>query len=206
MGAFSRIDYAVRLEEKLKNQGLDAFYFLHDDGLYKVRSGNFRNYEDARAMALNLRDRKVIEEFFIVSPQDYAVSRAPGTDCNDLREEIVRTANRFIGVPYQWGGESAEEGFDCSGLTMVVYRLNGLDLPRVSYHQFDSGRPVSGRELRKGDLVFFATRGPKRVSHVGIYLGGGRFIHAPRRGQNVKVSTLSSGYYASRFMGGRTYL
>ena len=206
IGAFSRQDFAVRLEKKLKHQGLDAFYFLHDDGLYKVRTGNYQNYANARSVAQSLRSRGTIEEFFIVRPEDYSVARAPVSDCRPLREEIIRTANRFIGVPYQWGGESVEEGFDCSGLTMVVYRLNGLDLPRVSYHQFDAGRPVSAGELRKGDLVFFATRARNRVSHVGIYLGGGRFIHAPRRGDKVKVSNLSSGYYAERFMGGRTYL
>ncbi len=206
MGAFSRVDYAVRLQEKLKSQGFDAFYFLHDDGLYKVRSGNFRDYEDARSVAMNLRDRDLIGEFFILSPQSYSVERMAPGGCDALRDEIVRTANRFIGIPYRWGGASAEGGFDCSGLTMVVYRLNGLDLPRASNNQFDSGRPVSGRELRKGDLVFFSTRHRKRVSHVGIYLGDGQFIHAPRRGQKVQISSLTSGYYASRFIGGRTYL
>lgn len=206
VGAFTRADFAVRLEEKLKSQGLEAFSFLHESGLYKVRCGDFGSYEQARATALALQREGFIEEFFIVSPADYPVAQVGRTGCDTLRDEIVRTANRFLGVPYQWGGASAEEGFDCSGLAMVVYRLNGLDLPRASFHQYDAGKAVPGRELRKGDLVFFATRRPKRVSHVGIYIGGGRFIHAPRRGQRVRVSNLSSGYFAQRYMGARTYL
>ncbi len=206
VGAFSRMDNAVRLEERLEKKGLDAYYFLHESGLYKVRFGNYRSYGEARSNAMTLRGRGLIGEFFIVAPGDYSVARVAETGCEGLRSELVRTAKRFIGVPYKWGGTSSERGFDCSGLTLVVYRLNGLGLPRASFQQFKTGTKVSNGALQAGDLVFFATRKPQRVSHVGIYIGDGKFIHAPRRGKDVRISKLSSPYYAKRYMGARNYL
>ena len=122
-----------------------------------------------------------------------------------LRNEIIRTAERFIGVPYKWGGESTVSGFDCSGLTMVVYQLNGLDLPRTSSEQWTAGRSVGEKEPLKGDLVFFATHGGAEVSHVGIYLGGDAFLHAPRRGNAIQVASLSGDYYRARYLGARSY-
>ena len=118
----------------------------------------------------------------------------------------MKTARKYIGVPYRWGGETAEGGFDCSGLTMVVYRLNGLNLPRNSRSQFDYGTFVYKKDLKPGDLVFFATGKSKtRVSHVGIYIGSSRFIHAPRRGRNVEIASLNSEYFSKTYMGGRRY-
>jgi cell wall-associated NlpC family hydrolase len=89
---------------------------------------------------------------------------------------------------------------------MVVYQLNGLDLPRTSGEQWAAGRPVDEGDLARGDLVFFATRGGGRVSHVGIYLGGDEFLHAPRRGHAIQVASLSSDYYRARYLGARSYL
>ena len=89
---------------------------------------------------------------------------------------------------------------------MVCYRLNGLNLPRVSRNQFQAGRWVPKAQLRPGDLVFFATRGGKRVTHVGMYIGDGKFIHAPRTGKNVRIEKLSNSFFAKTYMGGRTYL
>jgi len=109
-------------------------------------------------------------------------------------------------VPYQWGGDSPETGFDCSGLTMVVYQLNGLDLPRSARQQWKAGWPVERSRLGKGDLVFFATSQGRRVSHVGIYIDNGRFVHAPRRGRNITISSLSNTYYKTRYLGARSYL
>ena len=99
-----------------------------------------------------------------------------------LREELVRSARSFLGVPYLWGGASLDTGFDCSGLTMTVYQLCGLDLPRTSREQYLAGNPVELSTLEKGDLVFFAPGGDK-ISHVGIYAGNGQFIHAPEKGK-----------------------
>jgi cell wall-associated NlpC family hydrolase len=89
---------------------------------------------------------------------------------------------------------------------MVVYRLNGLDLPRSSRQQWKVGRRIDRKRLQKGDLVFFATRGGTRVSHVGLYTGGNKFLHAPGRGRRIQAASLSSKYYRARYVGARSYL
>lgn len=205
VGAFANLDNAVRLDDALDARGVEAFYFRHDSGLFKVRFGNYKNRDAALAEALRLRQQGLINEFYIVAPQDYAIARYNRSQIGDLREELVRTAQRYIGVPYRWGGTDDADGFDCSGLTMVCYRLNGLNLPRVSNNQYSVGRPIPREELRLGDLVFFATRPGRTVSHVGLYIGEERFIHAPRTGQNVQVESLRNPYYAERFIGARSY-
>jgi len=205
VGAFASLDNAVRLERLLDARGIDAYYFRHESGLYKVRFGNHSTYRTARAEAEQLQAKGLIDEFFIVIPEDYAVARMRGGSPEELRAELVRTARRFLGVPYRWGGTDREDGFDCSGLTMVCYRLNGLNLPRVSRSQFAAGRRVPKEQLLPGDLVFFATRGGRQVSHVGLYIGDGRFIHAPRTGERVRVEQMVNPFYAKNFLGGRSY-
>jgi hypothetical protein len=206
VGAFSNLDNAVRLEQLLEARGIDAYYFRHESGLYKVRFGNHATYEPAREEAERLQSQGLIDRFFIVFPEDYAAARIQQSGQGDLRSELVKTAKRFLGIPYRWGGTTVENGFDCSGLTMVCYRLNGLNLPRVSRNQFQSGKWVPKARLRPGDLVFFATKGGKRVTHVGMYIGEGKFIHAPRTGKTVRVEKLSNSFFAKTYMGGRTYL
>ncbi len=206
-GAFAKVENAARLAEVLKDRGLDATYFVAADGLFKVRFGNFSTKEMARQRAQRLRDAGVIEEFYIVQPDDYAVARRKQYGTSYFREALVKTARDFIGVPYLWGGTSSDTGFDCSGLTMTIYQLNGLNLPRHSGHQFEAGNPVDRDQLQKGDLIFFVTKGKgNKVSHVGIYIGDGRFIHAPSRGKNIRIDSLFGSYFAGRFVGGRTYL
>lgn len=205
-GAFANVDNAVRLTEKLKNQNLDATYFKAGDGLFKVRFGNFTSKEKARRRALSLRQSGVIEDFYIVRPEEYAVSKRRQYGDEYLRRSLVNSARDFIGVPYLWGGVSAETGFDCSGLTMTVYQLNGLDLPRHSAAQYDAGEPIDKNDLQRGDLIFFNTRGRGIVSHVGIYIGDDRFIHAPSRGKNIRIDSLSDEYYAAHYVGSRNYL
>jgi len=109
---------------------------------------------------------------------------------------VVGIAMQYLGVPYVWGG-SSPRGFDCSGLVSYVFAQIGVSLPHSSYSQFGMGTPVSLSQLQAGDLVFFTG-----ASHVGIYIGGGQFIHAPHTGDVVKISSLS-GYYSSNFAGGR---
>jgi cell wall-associated NlpC family hydrolase len=206
VGAFSNIENAVRLTELLQRQGLDAYHFLHSSGLYKVRFENFPDEDAARSRAEDLKRAGIIDEFYIVGPEDYVPAGEDRDGNARLREDIVKTAREYIGVPYQWGGESPQTGFDCSGLTMVVYRINGLDLPRSSGQQWKAGRSISERQLQKGDLVFFATRGGQRVSHVGIYLGGNLFLHAPGKNRRIQASSMSSEYYSSHYVGARSYL
>ena len=109
---------------------------------------------------------------------------------------VVGIAMRYLGVPYVWGG-SSPSGFDCSGFVAYVFAQIGLSLPHSSYAMFGMGTPVSIGELQPGDLVFFTG-----ASHMGIYIGGGQFIHAPHTGDVVKISSLS-GYYSSNFAGAR---
>ena len=110
---------------------------------------------------------------------------------------VVDYARRFRGVRYVYGGSSPRTGFDCSGFVRYVYAHFGLTLAHSSYAQFDRGRRVSRGSLRPGDLVFFDGLG-----HVGIYIGNGRFIHAPHSGTRVRIETLA-GWYGSRFVGAR---
>ena len=113
-----------------------------------------------------------------------------------------RTVPPLLGTPYRWGGESPENGFDCSGLVGYVYRtVLGMDLPRVSRQMATTGEKVERTALAPGDLVFFGRRG--RVNHVGIYVGEGRFLHAPSRGKDVRVDSMTTGYWGGRFLQGR---
>lgn len=206
VGAFSHLDNAVRLMQSLQREGLDAYYFKHSSGLFKVRFGDFTSREEAKQRAIVLRQGGTIDSFYIVKPTEYKVSGAEETDNPVLRQHLIKTAKRFLGVPYKWGGESAREGFDCSGLAMTVYRLNGMKLPRNSRQQYRAGRSVQRGELQPGDLVFFATKGGKRINHVGIYLGNDRFIHAPRTGKTIRVASLQNRYFVKRYRGGRSYI
>ncbi len=129
----------------------------------------------------------------------------PPPEVARARAELVVTALNFINVDYKWGGNSAAEGFDCSGFTRHVYQtLGGIPLPRSAEEQAAAPglRSVPSHELAPGDLVFFNTL-RRTFSHVGIYVGDGRFVHAPRTGAQVRVDTLRSGYWASRFTGAR---
>ena len=207
VGAFANLDNAVRLSKALERHGLDAYYFVHESGLYKVRFGDFPSKKSARAKAEAVRATGIIDEYYLVSPAEYAVVKQRKYGGRSyLRREIVGTAKRFIGIPYRWGGSSPQEGFDCSGLTMVVYQLNGLNLPRSSREQYRTGIPIKRNKLSHGDLVFFATSRSSRVSHVGIYVGKNKFIHAPGRGKRIRTELLTKRYFKTRYVGARTYL
>src|SRR3954468_19423789 len=110
---------------------------------------------------------------------------------------VVDFAKRLVGARYVYGGSSPHTGFDCSGFVRYVYGHFGVSLPHSSYAQFSVGRHVGRRSLHPGDLVFFDGLG-----HVGMYVGKGRFIHAPHTGTRVRVETLA-GWYSSRFAGAR---
>jgi cell wall-associated NlpC family hydrolase len=133
------------------------------------------------------------ESFGVVaSTPDVAVVPSSGHG-----SDAVSVAMQYLGTPYVWGGESPG-GFDCSGLVVYVYAQLDISLPHYTGALWNVGTPVSYDQLEPGDLVFFYGLG-----HVGIYIGGGQFIHAPHTGDVVKISSLSDGWYASSYDGAR---
>ena len=130
-----------------------------------------------------------------VSPETQTVVAPPPTHGG-----VVAVAMSQLNTPYVWGG-AAPGGFDCSGLVMWAYAQVGVALPHSSYAQYGYGVPVSKDQLQPGDLVFFDGLG-----HVGIYIGGGQFVHAPHTGDVVKISSLGEDWYASTYVGARRIL
>lgn len=117
--------------------------------------------------------------------------------------DLVVNAMGFLGVPYKRGGNSAETGFDCSGFVRAIYQQTvGLVLPRRADQQAASTQVIDKKELQPGDLVFFNTM-RRTFSHVGIYVGDGKFIHSPRSGSEVRVDDMRQSYWQRRFDGAR---
>lgn len=116
---------------------------------------------------------------------------------------IVEHALSLLGAPYVFGG-TTRSGFDCSGFTQYILALSGISIPRSSYEQFASGVAVSRDALQPGDLVFFTTYA-KGASHVGIYIGGGRFVQADNPQRGVTITNLSNSFYSSHYLGARRY-
>ena len=122
---------------------------------------------------------------------------------SDRTQELIFHALAFIDVKYQYGGVSPDMGWDCSGYVYYVFKeAVGVILPRNAASMSAHGQPVPGNELQPGDLVFFNTL-KRTFSHVGIYLGDNRFIHAPTTGKAVRISSMTSHYWARRYNGGR---
>lgn len=139
-----------------------------------------------------------------VAPPKVKSTTKPAVKKATSGKKVVYTAKSYIGVPYRFGG-SSPKGFDCSGFTSYVYKRYGYKLPRRAKDQMKTGLYVPKKKLRPGDLVFF------KVSyygsyHVGIYTGGGKFIHAPRSGKRVEVQRLDKGYYKKKYITARRIL
>ena len=124
----------------------------------------------------------------------------------DRAGDVIRNAMGALGVPYRRGGTSAETGFDCSGFVRSMYQQTvGLMLPRTAAEQAAATASIDKTDLRPGDLVFFNTL-RRAYSHVGIYLGEGKFIHSPRAGSQVRVESMNISYWQNRFNGARRVL
>lgn len=118
--------------------------------------------------------------------------------------KFLHYARAQIGRPYRYGGQSPKKGFDCSGLVFYSHEKTGHHVPRTTAGQYRASIPIARKNLRPGDLVFFHLRRGRAVSHVGIYLGGGRFVHAPASRQRVSIANLNSTFWSKHFVrGGR---
>lgn len=126
-----------------------------------------------------------------------SVPRSPET-AGEAGAGIAQAAAQVVGAPYQFGGADLH-GFDCSGLAVYAYERAGLEIPRTAQAQQEAARPVAIEALSPGDLVFFRI-GSRHVNHVGIYAGGGRFIHAPHPGGAVSYGNLFGPYYRKHFV------
>lgn len=126
---------------------------------------------------------------------------------SDRAADLVLHAMGFLGIPYRYGGTTIQTGFDCSGFVRDMYNQTvGRLLPRTAQEQAQATAAISREELQPGDLVFFHTVRHALFSHVGIYIGDGKFIHAPRTGQSVRVEDMDTSYWLKRFSGARRVL
>jgi cell wall-associated NlpC family hydrolase len=134
-----------------------------------------------------------------------ATSTVKGAAVTALKsaQDLASAALDLIGIRYKWGGNTPESGLDCSGLVRYVFQqVIGVNLPRTAKDMSHLGKEIGLKDLQPGDLVFFNTR-RFAFSHVGIYLGDNQFVHAPRRGREVEVAALDSGFWQRRFDGAR---
>lgn len=115
-------------------------------------------------------------------------------------DDLIGSAMGLLGVAYRYGGSSVRTGFDCSGFMQHIFsRSMQISLPRTSAEQAGMGEYVSRSNLRPGDMVFFRTMGGGRISHVGLYIGNDRFIHAPRAGKRIEITSLNNKYWNAKY-------
>ena len=142
------------------------------------------------------------------APQEQGPTAVPDTVFSPVAEDVLIRAIGLVGTPYRYGGNTPDSGFDCSGLIGFVYRdAAGIRLPRSTREMSVMQAPLIPRHaLQPGDLLFFATAGGKTVSHAGIYVGEGRFVHAPSSGGTVRLDTLSSAYWNKTYLSAKRVL
>jgi hypothetical protein len=202
--AFSSMDHALRRVRCLRDAGEEAYLTVQESGFYGVIYGDFPSEAEAGKGAEYLGSRCALGEYRIIEPAVPEAAQLAALE-GMLRGKIVETSKRFVGTSHRWGSSPPPGALDCSGLTAAVYRLNGLYLPRSSRQQWESLRHVETGEIKIGDLVFFSTAEKEKISHVGIYIGAGTFIHAPGSGKKIRFDLLSSEYFKPRFTGARTF-
>ncbi|MBP7792578.1 MAG: C40 family peptidase [Candidatus Goldbacteria bacterium] len=166
-------------------------------------------------------DRDDLNDDWILINQEDKITSTQG---EKIREKISTDAKKLLGVPYVTGGISPDTGFDCSGFVFYVYQKNSIEIPRLSYMQFQEGLPIEQYELKMGDLVFFEVYDKDipilgdlrnviaeyyktgKPGHVGIYLGNGKFIHAPKKGDVVKISSIHDNFWKKHYLSARRYV
>lgn len=207
----------VNLPEPVVNEYIidkeDKYYFVYEDSALGVLYFYDEELVDVEEAGELVQKKKIIQkqvkatkayrnlaqyqrraEYTTGDPTIHYISES------ELGQAIVDGAMQYLGVPYVWGG-TTPEGFDCSGLVQYVLRDLGVEIARVTYDQVKEGIPVTKSELAPGDLVFFAKNGD--IHHVGIYIGNDEFIHAPRTGDVIKISSLNEEYYTKEYYGAR---
>ena len=221
VGAFAQEDEARTLVQSLAAGGLPVYLAYGRPA--QVLVGSYPTREEAEQMALRLRleERLACRVMEVGSwePLRLGGVRSPArrrenASNGELRDDrnrakydrLIALALEQMGRPYRYGGEDVEEGLDCSYFVQTVYRGMGVALPRTSGLQFRSGQRVKRQDLTIGDLVFFKRPGRRRVSHVGIYIGGGEFIHANRGEKKVTISRLDEPLFKRRYAGARRIL
>ncbi|HFC6397320.1 TPA: C40 family peptidase [Neisseria polysaccharea] len=147
-----------------------------------------------------LSSREQILRQFAENGQYAQTARTNNDRTSGSADELIGNAMGLLGVAYRYGGTSVSTGFDCSGFMQHIFkRAMGINLPRTSAEQAQMGTPVSRSDLQPGDMVFFRTLGGGRISHVGLYIGNDRFIHAPRTGKNIEITSLSHKYWSGKY-------
>jgi cell wall-associated NlpC family hydrolase len=152
---------------------------------------------EAQRLAALQAQNEVVDATF---SSEIVTTTAPLPD-GSKASQVIGIAMQYLGIPYVWGGSSPSTGFDCSGFVAYVYAQIGIYLPHHAASQFNYGVPVAREDLQPGDLVFF-----NGLGHMGMYIGGGQFIHAPHTGDVVKISGLYEDWYASTYVGARRIL
>lgn len=211
-GAFQEQTRAEKFTDKLRGQKLEAAYHRKDNGLFAVTFGDFPTWDAARQRARQLKEERLLEAYYIIRPLKNTVfENRSSTQLQSKQHDVdrgrlaARTAERFTGIQYKYGGNNVVEGLDCSAFVKSVYYLIGVNIPRTSQEQFNAGDPVERKDMKEGDLLFFG-KGTDRISHVGMYIGNGNFIHAPRRGEPIQITPVDNEKYVQKYVGSRRYL
>jgi cell wall-associated NlpC family hydrolase len=172
-----------------------------------IRAGTHRAVPQLVAMLFVASIASGCTPFRAGLPSDPAANEQSSAAQQGAGAAIARQALAQVGAPYRYGGAEPASGFDCSGLVTYAHALEGIGVPRTSAAQFVAARKVDPDDLRPGDLVFFRlVPGRSEVTHVGIYTGQGRFVHAPQTGRSVGEASLDDPYFRERFAGaGRLY-
>jgi len=141
-----------------------------------------------------------------LKPQSTFGSSLPGVPTSSVAN-VVDRAHALLGTPYKWGGTSAEQGFDCSSFLVYLFKTEAnIHIPRTTAAMHRStDATVKRNELKPGDAVFFKGNGRGQVSHVGLYIGEGKFIHSPRAGKNVRIDSLSNNYWNKNYTGAKRF-
>lgn len=229
VGAFREFERAERVQEALEDAGYTS-YVSEENGWKRVRIGPYAARSEATAEAgwlwpflvarfgpLEFPRSWVVEEDR--EAQNAPVALVPAVEgarffseaefpidatAASAAEAILAAARSHLGVPYRWGG-TTPDGFDCSGFIQHLFARAGYVVPRQARNQFRVGEEIEADALRPGDLVFFSTYA-RGASHVGIYLGGGDFIHASSGSGEVTITPLTKRYYQNRYLGARRVL